>query len=67
VREGIAVTVAADLTSADRRRVLERLAELAGLMRQPGGLHAAPEPVPLYHVGRGTNTFSTESRETTKP
>jgi hypothetical protein len=51
------VTARADLVSrADRERLLERvreLDELADLMRQPGGLAAVPEPVPLHRAGRG--------------
>ncbi len=42
------------LRPADRERLLERvheLDELAGLMRQPGGLAEAPEPVPLHRAG----------------
>ena len=44
------------LSHADRVR-LERereLAELARLMRKPGGLAEAPEPVPLHRTGRDT-------------
>ena len=44
------------LIRADRVR-LERereLAELARLMREPGGLAEAPEPVPLHRAGRAT-------------
>ena len=43
------------LTRKARGRLLERereLAELAALMRQPGGLAEAPEPVPLHRAGR---------------
>ena len=49
---------------ADRRRLLERLDELgdlAGLMKQPGGLAEAPEPVPLHRAGRDTTTERTAS------
>ena len=56
-REGLRVTAIADLLRpADRERLLERvreLDELAGLMRQPGGLAAAPEPVPLHRQQGG--------------
>jgi hypothetical protein len=52
------VTAIADLLRpADRARLLERvreLDELAGLMRQPGGLAEAPEPTPLHRAGRDT-------------
>jgi hypothetical protein len=57
------VTALADLLRpADRARLLERLAELRGLdelMRQPGGLAEAPEPVPLHRAGRGATTERT--------
>jgi hypothetical protein len=50
------VTAIADLLRpADRERLLGRvreLDELAGLMRQPGGLAQVPEPVPLCRTGR---------------
>lgn len=49
--------IAAPLTRETRARLLERLAELGdldGLMRQPGGLAEAPEPVPLHRTGRDT-------------
>jgi hypothetical protein len=39
----------------DRRRLLDRmreLSDLAELMRQPGGLAEAPDPVPLHRAGR---------------
>jgi hypothetical protein len=42
---------------ADRRRLqgrMRELAELDELMRRPGGLAEAPEPVPLHRAGRGT-------------
>ena len=46
------MTVIADLlTRETRARLLERLDELGGLadlMRQPGSLAEAPEPVPLH-------------------
>lgn len=51
----------ATLTRTDRRRLELRLAELRGLdelMRQPGGLAEAPEPVPL-HRSRTKAKFST--------
>jgi hypothetical protein len=48
------MTALADLLKpADRERLLERvreLDELADLMRQPGGLAEAPEPVPLHRT-----------------
>jgi hypothetical protein len=57
------MTALADrLTRADRRRLLERLAELgdlADLMKRPGALAEAPEPVPLHrtgHAGRAGET-----------
>jgi hypothetical protein len=62
------------LKPADRERLLERvreLDELAGLMRQPGGLAEAPEPVPLHRQGsikfsaESTTKFSTTERTTT--
>ena len=43
------------LKPADRERLLERvrqLDKLDGLMRQPGGLAEAPEPVPLHRRRR---------------
>ena len=59
------MTAIADLISrADRQRLLERLAELgdlAGLMRQPGGLPSVPEPVPLHRTARDTTTERTTS------
>jgi hypothetical protein len=59
------VTAIADLlTRADRQRLEERLAELrdlAGLMREPGGLASVPEPVPLCRAGRDTATERTTS------
>jgi hypothetical protein len=51
------------LTRADRVR-LERereLAELGRLMREPGGLAEAPEPVPLHRTGRDTTEERTRS------
>ena len=51
------------LTRADRVR-LERereLAELARLMREPGGLAEAPEPVPLHRTGRNTTERTASS------
>jgi hypothetical protein len=54
------VTALADLNRADRRRVLERLdrlGDLAALMREPGGLPEAPEPEPL-HRSHGKTKFS---------
>lgn len=58
------MTALADLVSdRDRRRLLEHLAEageLDRLMREPGGLAAVPEPVPLHRAGR-------EAAETSNP
>lgn len=52
------MTAIADLLRpADRFRLLERareIDELDHLMRQPGGLAAVPEPVPLHQASRGT-------------
>jgi hypothetical protein len=51
------VADAAMLTRKARARLLERereLAEFDRLMRQPGGLAEAPEPVPLHRAGRRT-------------
>jgi hypothetical protein len=42
------------LSRPDRRRLLERLAELRSLdalMRRPGGLAEAPQPAPLHRTG----------------
>ena len=53
------------LTSADRRRLLERLAEagdLDRLMRERGGLPSVPEPVPLH---RAASAATTERMTTT--
>jgi hypothetical protein len=50
------------ITRRAGRARLERereLAELARLMREPGGLAEAPEPVPLHP--QGCTKFSTES------
>ena len=58
------MTALAELNKADRRRLEDRPAELgdlADLMRQPGGLAEAPEPVPLYSTGRGTTSERTTS------
>ena len=55
------------LTRAGRRRLLEHLAEADGLdrlMRQPDGLPAVPEPVPLHQAARSGTTFSTKSTTT---
>jgi hypothetical protein len=61
------MTAVADLlTRADRRRLLERLAEadeLNRLMREPGGLPSVPKPVPL-HRRHQDNTLSTENTPT---
>ncbi|HLM89690.1 MAG TPA: hypothetical protein VK284_11805 [Streptosporangiaceae bacterium] len=49
---------------ADRQRLQDRmreLAELARLMREPGGLAEAPEPPPLYRAGRDTAPERTTS------
>jgi hypothetical protein len=77
------VTALADLTRADRRRLLEhigdedeldRLAGLARLMREPGGLPSVPEPLPLCRTARtlppprspnSSTTLSTPERTTT--
>jgi hypothetical protein len=43
----------AGLRPADRRRLTGRLAELRAvdsIMREPGGLAAAPEPEPLHRL-----------------
>jgi len=56
------VTAVADLISpADRDRLLKRLGEwrdLAGAMRQPGGMPAVPEPPALHQMAtaRGPGT-----------
>jgi hypothetical protein len=57
------VTAVATLSRADRRRLLERLDELADtrrLMTEPGSLAAPDEPVPLHrrrgHSPQDTNT-----------
>jgi hypothetical protein len=58
------VTVRAQLLSRAGRVRLERereLAELPTLMRQPGTLAEAPEPVPLHR----TNHDATTERTTT--
>jgi hypothetical protein len=55
------------LTPADRQRIedrLDHLADLDRLMRQPGGLSEAPEPVPL-HRSHGKTNVSTNERATT--
>ena len=51
------MTAPAALTRETRARLAKRereLAELATLMRQPGSLAEAPEPVPLHRTGRNT-------------
>lgn len=57
------MTAIADLlTRESRARLLERLDELgnlAELMRQPGTLAEAPEPVPLHRAGRDTTAERT--------
>jgi hypothetical protein len=59
------VTAIADLLRpADRRRLLERLADagdLDRLMRERGTLAQAPEPPPLHRAGRDTTTERTTS------
>ena len=59
------MTAIADLlTRADRRRLLEHLAEvdeLDRLMRERGGLPSVPEPVPLHRAGRATTKERTTS------
>jgi hypothetical protein len=56
--ERLAVTTVADLLSRESRaRLLERvreLAELDGLMKQPGSLAGAPEPMPLHRAAHDT-------------
>jgi adenylylsulfate kinase-like enzyme len=57
------VTTVARLSRADRDR-LERereLAEFARLMRQPGSLAEAPEPVPLHRTNRDATKERTTS------
>lgn len=47
-------TLAALLSPADRKRLLERLRELREvdqLMRERGSLASPDEPVPLHHAG----------------
>lgn len=54
--------ITAALSSRDRQRLLERVAQLgdlANLMKQPGSLAEAPEPPPLHRAGRGTATERT--------
>jgi hypothetical protein len=65
------VTAIADLLTPEARarllerlddpveRELDRLAGLARLMREPGYLPPAPEPVPLHRTGRDTTTERT--------
>jgi hypothetical protein len=58
------MTADAALLARKARARLERereLADLDRLMRQPGSLAEAPEPVPLHRAGRTTKNFSTES------
>jgi hypothetical protein len=59
------VTARADqLARADRRRLLERLADagdLDRLMRERGTLAPAPEPPPLHRAARDTTTERTSS------
>ena len=47
------MTATARLSRADLERERE-LAEFDRLMRQPGSLAEAPEPVPLHRTGRDT-------------
>jgi hypothetical protein len=54
----IAVTKRADRVRLERER---DLAELARLMREPGSLAEAPEPVPLHRTSRDTTTERTTS------
>jgi hypothetical protein len=54
----MAVAKRADRVRLERER---ELAELARLMRQPGGLAEAPEPLPLHRAGRDTTTERTTS------
>jgi hypothetical protein len=57
------MTAIADLISpADRRRLLEHLAEadeVDRLMRERGTLASPDEPVPLHRAGRDTTTGRT--------
>lgn len=60
------MTADAALRTREARARLERkrereLAELDTLMRQPGSLAEAPEPVPLHRAGRGTAGETTSS------
>jgi hypothetical protein len=53
------VTSLVELSRADRRRLLERVAELGELdreMRQPGTLAATCEPPALHDMARGTES-----------
>lgn len=55
---------------ADRRRLRERMRELAEfdeLMRRPGSLAEAPEPVPLHMAGRTTTTAGETARRPARP
>jgi hypothetical protein len=54
----------AQLSRPDRRRLLERLAELDVIdreMRRPGTLAATCEPPPLHRAGRDTTERTTRS------
>jgi hypothetical protein len=65
------VTTLVDLLTPAGRRHLEHLAdghrrehelgELDRLMRQPGGLAEAPEPVPLHRTSHDTTERTTRS------
>ncbi len=56
----------AQLSRPDRRRLLERVGQLADLdrmMRERGGLPSVPEPVPLHRAGRGGGEEEEEEEE----
>ena len=58
------MTAVAELSKADRRRLLERVGELADLdrlMRERGTLAEPDEPVPLHRAGRDTTERTTRS------
>jgi hypothetical protein len=54
----MAGTKRVDRVRLERERELD---ELARLMREPGGLAEAPEPLPLHRAGRDTTTERTRS------
>ncbi len=47
------------MTARARLERERELAEFDRLMRQPGGLAEAPEPVPLHRAGRDTTERTT--------